>query len=120
MKITDRAIPDSTGLYTMPSEGAGVIRHRLSVPVGACPFSRNPIRGWIEIRYTPAGRALEVVSLHGYIQWCAGAGEGAPQSAEGIAARVHSDCAAALGCGVRVVLVLLVRPGPQRLVVEVG
>ncbi len=120
MKITDRATPEPSGLYSMPSEGASAIRHRLPVPVGACPFSRNPIRGWIEIRYIPAGRALEVVALDRYIRWCAGGGEGAPMSAEGIAARVQADCAAALGCDVRVMLVLLVRPGPQRLVIEVG
>ena len=118
MKITDRATPTPTGLHTMPSGGAAVIRHRLSVPVGACPFSRNPIRGWIEIRYAPAGKGLEVVSLYSYVLWCAGAGEGAPQSAEGIAARVAADCTAALGTPARVTLVLMVRPGPQRLVIE--
>ena len=118
MKITDRATPTPTGLHTMPSDGASTVRHRLSVPVGACPFSRNPLRGWIEIRYAPAGKVLEVVSLHAYILWCAGAGEGAPQSAEGIAARVAADCAAALGTPARVMLVLMVRPGPQRLVIE--
>lgn len=119
MKITDRATPADAGLYTMPSEGASIIRHRLAVPVGACPFSRNPIRGWIQIAYQPAGRALEVVALDRYIRWAAGGGDGAPASAEAIAARVHGDCAAALGCTVRVMLVLIVRPGPQRLVVEV-
>ena len=117
MKITSRAV-QAGRLYVMPSPGIRAVEHRLEVPVGACPYSNNPLSGWLEIRYAPEALVLEVVALHRYVQWVGGGRDEAPMSAEEIAVRAKHDCEAALGVAVQVRLVLRLNPGRQRLVVE--
>jgi NADPH-dependent 7-cyano-7-deazaguanine reductase QueF len=117
MKITVRAVK-SGELHILPVvEGVQVVRHRLPVVPGACPFSGNPVKGWIEIRYSPTTAVLEVVDLARYVAWVSGGREGAPQSAEEVATQAARDCSAALGRAVWVCLCLHLRPS-QRLVVK--
>lgn len=59
MKITERARLDG-GMYVMDAAPTvNRVRHRLPVARGACPYSRNPVRGWVQIAYHPAGKVLE-------------------------------------------------------------
>lgn len=117
MKITTRAV-ESGGRKVMACEAGLRLRHTLRVREGACPYSKNPIRGKITIQYKTTGYALEVVDLERYVQWVTGGRDGAPMSAEEIAVRAARDLRAALDTPVSVRLVLLVNPGPQ--VLRVG
>jgi len=109
---------DGSLLRLVDAAGATRIEHVLTVPRGACPVSRNPLGGTLTLSYEPAGRALEVVSLHDALAWACGPAKGSPTSAEGLALWAAKTAAAALGVPVTARLVLLLRPGNQTLTVE--
>lgn len=103
--------PPGCQLHVLPAQGAGQVEHRVPVPPGACPVSRNPISGDAVVRYQPADVVAEVVSLHQLVQLAAT--PGTSRNVEGLAAWLHGQCRLALGVPVEVELTLHVRPGPQ-------
>ena len=109
MKITSAATPHPSGLWTVPGKAANVT-HLLRVPSAACPFSRNPVLGLVQLRYAPTGRTLEVVALHRYLREIIRPDQDHPRSVEGLAARIAVDTSAAVGVPVAVDLLLLIRP----------
>jgi hypothetical protein len=108
----------SAGLRVVGAHDVSRIEHILRVPRGACPVSRNPLGGTLTLTYSPAGAALEVVSLHGALAWACSGRAGAPRSAEELAAWAARESANALGVPVTVTLDLTLRPGRQRLCVQ--
>jgi hypothetical protein len=110
---------DASLLRTLPAEGVARVEHVLRVPRGACPVSGNPLSGSLTISYDPAGLVLEVVSLDHALRWACSGAPGAPRSAEALAAWAATTARPAVGVPVRVRLDLTLRPGGQRLVVEV-
>lgn len=117
MRITTRA-SERGRLYVMPNPGVTTMQHRLTLPSGVCPYSKNPVSGYVEVDYSPDRWVLEVVALHAYIQWCAGGKDGAPMSVEDIAVRAREDISVALEVAVKIRVVARVLPGNQRIVVQ--
>jgi NADPH-dependent 7-cyano-7-deazaguanine reductase QueF len=78
-----------------------------------CPMSGNPQPGSsIEISYNPDGKALEVQSLHDYIQSYIG-GRGDIRSMEEMIQQITQDCANALGVMVHAVARLKINPSQE-------
>ncbi|MEK7381665.1 MAG: hypothetical protein AAB262_00070 [Elusimicrobiota bacterium] len=82
--ITVRSQPAGV-LRTVAAVGIAEVQHVLQVPRGACPVSGNPLSGTLTLTYQPAGRAIEVVSLHDALAWACSAAPGAPRSVEELA-----------------------------------
>lgn len=102
-------------LHVLAAQGAGMVEHRIPVPPGACPVSRNPLSGEVIVRYRPLDVVAEVVSLYQFVQGAAS--PGGSRNVEGLAQQIHQECRAALGVDVTVELTLRVQPGPQTYVV---
>lgn len=109
---------DGTRLHTVPAHGVAFVQHKLTMPVGACPVSRNPESGTITIEYRPERAVVEVVSLHSALAWACSGDTSAPRSVEALAIWLCDQMHRACGVAVRVRLDLQVWPGPQRLVVD--
>lgn len=108
---------DSGRLKVLPSHGAARITHIIPVPVGACPRSRNPLSGDLELSYRPQTKVVEIVSLHQFMRDACDAGEGKPRSAESLARYVAAACAEALDRTVAYRMRIEVRP-KSTLVIE--
>lgn len=118
-RITATATPAAgTRLHVVGSCGVRIVRHELPAPIGACPFSGNPIGGSVSVTYRPAAVVVEVVSLHDALRWACSGQPGAPRSVEALAFWLCDQVHRACGVRVRVRLNLSVNPGPQRLVVD--
>lgn len=118
--VTRRATRTYGGahIFVVPATGIALVRHTLPAPRGACPVSRNPVGGTVQISYVPKDTSLEVVSLQSALGWACARNPGAPQSVEQLARWLATEANLALGVQVRVVVDLQVRPGPQQLLVE--
>lgn len=116
--ITTRSIrADGCRVAGVPAHGARVVTHELPVRPGACPVSRNPLRGTLRICYAPAGLVAEVVTLFDAWAWAQSGADAAPKSAEQLAAWIGSEVATAVEVRVRAELDIVVNPGEQRLLV---
>ena len=113
-RVSARAwLPDGCRLHVLPALGAGSVSHALPVPAGACPVSRNPIGGTLEVSYRPASVVAEVVSLHQLLSYATTEHPEGARSMEGLACWIRREVALALGVPVAVRLTLTIMPGPQ-------
>jgi NADPH-dependent 7-cyano-7-deazaguanine reductase QueF len=97
--------------------------HILEIPP-CCPVSKNPRPGSrIIIRYSPAGKSLEIGSLKVYIHSFRGGlydatGQLVIRDMEGMIARIAEDCASTLGVKVVVLAELNLVP-KQEMILQV-
>lgn len=106
-----------------PDVAAGAQTHTVALPQ-MCPVSGNPQPGsYIAVRYTPAGRYLEVYSLEMYLRRFVGGWlrDGAYiRDMEQTIATIAADCAAALGVPVTVRARLVLDAGRLALTKRAG
>lgn len=75
------------------------------------------MRGTVRVSYS-APVAVEVVTLHAALAWACSGAVGAPRSVETLAGWLRDQVTAAVGVPSSVSLYLLIRPGPQLLIVS--
>lgn len=115
--VTRLAHPTTSRLSVVDGGGVNAVRHVVRVPSSACPVSGNPIAGVAVIRYT-AAVSVEVVTLRDAMAWACSGSPGAPRSVETLAGWLRDQVTAAVGVPSSVSLYLLIRPGPQLLIVS--
>jgi hypothetical protein len=115
--ITARSSETPSRLRVVDAHGVKSLRHIIMFPRAACPVSGNPIIGAMVVRYT-AQVAIEVVTLRDAVAFSASRHPDAPRSVEQLVSWLADEAGRAVGSPVEVEAWMLVRPGPQLLIVK--